>query len=138
MSSLNQWQIIGNLGRDVELRYNADGLAMARGSLAVNERVKQPDGTYADRTLWVGFFAYGKDAETLAKYGTKGKSLWMQGPASLNQWEDDKGTARADLQIRVRQFVLLGGGEKNGNGGEWASAKPAPKPAQDEEDDGWA
>ena len=139
MAHLNQWAIIGNLGRDVDLRYTSDGKPMARGTIAVNDRVKSPSGEWVDAVQWVTFFAHGTNAETLGKYGTKGTALFLQGPVSLNKWQDDKGEQRADLQIQVRTFVLLGSkrdNESGGNGdGNWERTQ-ATKPAAPNDD--WA
>jgi single-strand DNA-binding protein len=140
MASLNQWQIIGNLGKDVDLRYSADGKPMARGTIAVNDRVKSPSGEWVDAVQWVTFFAHGTSAETLGKYGTKGTPLFMQGPVSLNKWTDDKGEARADLQIQVRTFVLLGSkrDQESGGDGNWDRLQAAKPAAAAAAEDDWA
>jgi len=103
---LNQVQLIGRLTRDAEQTYTKSGAALAKFSLAVNERRKQGDewvdyAHFIDCTLW------GKRAESLAKYLTKGSQIGVVGSLDQQRWEKD-GVKRSKVEVKVFDVTLLG------------------------------
>lgn len=115
MGSLNRWQGIGNLGRDAEIRYTSGGTPVAQFSLACNEAWTDKGGQRQERTEWVRVVVWGKMAESLEKYLTKGKQVYVEGALQTRQWEDRDGGKRYTTEVNARNIVLLGGG--NGGAG---------------------
>lgn len=133
-ASFNKVILLGNLTRDVELRtIPSTGNSYARLGLAVNRRYALKDGTSKEETVFVDIDAFGKQAETIAKYCTKGSGLLVEGRLKLDQWDDkNTGEKRSKLGIVLENFTFVGG-RGNANVGEsqsqnygYASA-PAPR-----------
>lgn len=111
--SVNKWIGIGNLGRDCELRYTQGGAAVGTLSMACTETWNDKQGQKQERTEWVRITLWGKIAETLAEYLTKGKQIYAEGKLQTRQWDDKDGNKRYTTEIRAERVVLLGGGERN-------------------------
>lgn len=111
MSSVNKVILIGNLGRDAELRYTPGGQAVATLSLATTEQWNDKAGQKQEKTEWHRINVWGKPAETLAEYLTKGKQIYVEGKLETRQWEKD-GVKRYSTEIRSDRITLLGGGSK--------------------------
>jgi len=112
MSGLNQCAIIGNLGRDAELKDTRAGSVLSM-SVAVSERVKRGE-EWAEETTWFRAAVFGKRAEALARLGLeKGTKVYISGPVKADAYSKD-GEARASLEIIARELVLLGGGSGGG------------------------
>lgn len=108
MGLSNQWTIIGNLGRDAELRHMDNGDAVLNMSVAVNERVKR-GGQYEDAVLWVKVSIFGKRAEALGNLElTKGTKIAAQGPARARLYERRDGQPDVSLDMRAYDIELLG------------------------------
>lgn len=104
--SFNTLTISGNLGADAELRYTKGGLPVSSFSVAVNERVPNGDGTYGDRTNWIGCTMFGKRSEALAPSLRKGERVALTGHLRQNVWEQD-GKRRSSLEVVVDNVELM-------------------------------
>jgi single-strand DNA-binding protein len=122
MASFNRVVLVGNLTRDVELRYIPSGTAVTDISLAVNERVKKNDqwveeANFFDVTLW------GRTAEVAGEYLSKGSSVLIEGRLRLEKWEQD-GQKRSKVKVIGEKMQMLGG-KGGGGGGGGNYSKPA-------------
>lgn len=125
MANLNKVMLIGNLTRDPELRVTPKGTAICQFSLAVNRKYKGADGNDAEEVVFVDLEAWGKTGETISKYCTKGKPLFVEGRLKLDQWEDKTTKEkRSRMKVVVEQFQFLGDG-RAATGGAPAAQKPA-------------
>lgn len=109
MGSLNKVQLIGNLGRNAELRYTPAGAAVSTMTMATSETWTDKSGQRQERTEWHRVVLWGKPAETLASYLTKGKQVYVEGRLETRQWSDKDGNKRYTTEIRADRVVLLGG-----------------------------
>lgn len=122
MASYNRVTLVGNLTRDIELRYTPSNTAVTDIGLAVNDRVKRgnewvEEATYVDITLW------GRTAEIASQYLTKGSQVLIEGRLKLDTWETD-GQKRSKLKVVGDRLVMLGGrggGGGAGGGGDYGS-----------------
>ena len=103
MAGVNKMIIIGNLGRDPEVRYTPDGLAVTNFSVAVTEKIKGED-----KTLWFKIVAFGKLGEICGEYLSKGKQAYVEGRLQTSEWEDRDGNKRFTLEIVASQMQMLG------------------------------
>lgn len=114
MGSINKVMLIGNLGRDAELRYTPGGAAVATLNLATTETFKDKQGQKKEATEWHRIVVWGKTAETLNDYLKKGKSIYVEGKLQTRKWKDKDGKDNYTTEVRGDRVVLLSGG---GNGG---------------------
>lgn len=137
MANLNKVMLIGNLTRDPELRQTPKGTAVAQFGLAVNRSFRGEDGQSREETTFVDLEAWGKQAETISKYMSKGRPIFVEGRLKLDQWEDKNGGGkRSKLRIVVENFQFLGGrqdGDSGGGGGGGAAREPAGPPRRAEQ-----
>jgi single-strand DNA-binding protein len=118
MASLNKVMLIGNLTRDPELRVTPKGTAICQFGLAVNRQFKDESGATRDETTFVDIEAWGKQGETVAKFCTKGKPLFVEGRLKLDTWDDKTtGQKRSKMKIVLENFQFLGGREGGEAGG---------------------
>ena len=139
MANLNKVMLIGNLTRDPELRVTPKGTAICTFSLAVNRKFKDESGGEREEVTYVDIEAWGKSGETVSKYCTKGRPLFVEGRLRLDQWEDKTTKEkRSRMKVVLENFQFLGGGRGEGapGGGEGGEARTyapragaAPKPA---------
>ena len=110
--SYNKISIIGNLGRDPELRYTPQGTAVCQFSVATNERRRDKSGEQQDITTWFRVTVWGKQAETASKYLSKGRKVYIEGRLHMEEWTDRDGKARQTLEVNAseEQFHDGGGG----------------------------
>lgn len=111
MSSYNKVILMGNLTRDVEMKYTPGGMAVARIGLAVNRKFNDAKtGEKREEVTFVDVEAFGKQAETMNSYMAKGKSILIEGRLKLDSW-DDKTTGKKVYKLKVicEQFQFLGG-----------------------------
>ncbi|MGC8594628.1 MAG: single-stranded DNA-binding protein [Candidatus Kryptoniota bacterium] len=106
--SVNKVILIGNLGKDPELRYIPSGTAVASFSLATNESWKDQDGNQQERTAWHNIVAWGKLAEIAAEYLKKGRKAYIEGRLQYREYEDKNGTKRNVTEIVMTDLVMLG------------------------------
>jgi single-strand DNA-binding protein len=110
MASLNICHLIGNLTRDPELRVTPKGTAICQFGLAVSRSFKDEAGQTREEVAFLDVEAWGKTGETIAKFCTKGKSLYIQGRLRFEQWEDKTSQQkRSKIKIVCEQFQFLGG-----------------------------
>ena len=110
MGSMNKAILIGNLGRDAEVRYTASGTAVATLNLATTESWKDKDGQKQERTEWHRVIVWDKTAEALKDYLLKGKQIAVEGKIQTRKWEDKDGVTRYTTEIKSDRITLLGGG----------------------------
>ena len=127
MGSVNKVILVGNLGRDAELRYTPSGAAVAKFSLATTEVWNDKSGQRQERTEWHNIDLWGKTAESLSEYLTKGKQVYVEGRLQTDEYTDKEGTKRKSTKVRCDKVVLLGGGGRGGSSprGESAVGQPS-------------
>jgi single-strand DNA-binding protein len=138
MASYNRVILVGNLTRDIELRYIPSGTAVAEIGMAVNDRIKKGD-QWVDETTFVDVTLWGRTAEVANQYLTKGSNVLIEGRLKLEQWEKD-GQKRSKLKVVADKMQMLGGrGEGGGSGGgaPRGGASRAPARQQDNYDSGF-
>ena len=117
MGSFNRCILMGNLTRDVELKYIPSGTAVAQVGLAVNDRRKNAAGEWVQETTFVDVTLWGRVAEVANEYLSKGSSVLIEGRLKLDTWEKD-GKKNSKLKVVGESMQMLGGkGEGNGNKG---------------------
>lgn len=137
MASFNKVFLMGNLTRDPDLRVLPKGTAVCQFGLAVNREFKDESGNKKEEVTFLDVEAWGKQAETLAKYLVKGRSLFVEGRLKLESWEDKTTQAkRSRLKVVLEAFQFLGGkgdavrgGEDAPPAGEGGKASAPPSPA---------
>ena len=115
MGSVNKVILVGNLGRDAELRYTPGGAAVATLNLATTEVWNDKQGQKQEKTEWHRVVLWGKSAESLSEYLTKGKQIYVEGRLQTRKWQDKDGNDKYTTEIRADRITLLGGG--GGGGG---------------------
>jgi len=117
MGSVNKVILVGNLGRDAELRYTPGGAAVATLNMATTEVWNDKSGQRQEKTEWHRVVLWGKTAESLNEYLTKGKQIYVEGRLQTRQWDDIVCNNPYTTEIRGDRIVLLGGGGGGGRGG---------------------
>jgi single-strand DNA-binding protein len=115
--SVNKVILIGNLGKDPELKHTSGGTAVATMTVATNERFKDKSGEWQDRTEWHNVVLWQRLAEIAAEYLKKGRSVYVEGRLQTRSWEDKQGQKRYTTEIVASDLVLLGGGGRGDEGG---------------------
>ena len=115
MASVNKVILIGNLGKDPELRYTPGGAAVTNFSIATNERWKDKNGQPQERTEWHNIVLWGRLAEIANDYLKKGSAVYIEGRLQTRSWEDRDGNKRYTTEV-VAQRVLFLGGRGEGDG----------------------
>ena len=121
MGSVNKVILVGNLGRDAEVRYTPGGAPVASFSIATTENWTSKDGEKHEQTEWHRIVLWGKSAESLQPYLTKGKQIYVEGRLQTRQWEKD-GQKHYTTEVKADRIVLLGGGAGRGGGERRPSA----------------
>lgn len=138
MPNLNKVLLMGHLTRDPELRVTPKGTSICQFSLAINRQWKTESGEKQEEVVFVDVEAWGKAGETVAKYLTKGRPLYVEGRLKLDQWED-KNTKekRSRMKVVMEQFQFLGDGAKREEpqGKTTTVAGGGAKPAQENLDE---
>ena len=116
MASFNKVILLGNVTRDPELRYIANGTAVTDIGLAVNDRRKTATGEWVEETTFVDVTLWGRTAEIAGEYVTKGSPLLIEGRLKLDTWEKD-GKKNSKLRVVCERMQLLGGRGEGGRGG---------------------
>lgn len=127
--SFNKIILVGNLGRDPELRYTPQGTAVCNFSMATNEKKRDKSGELHDVTTWFRVTLWRQQAENAAKYLTKGSQVYVEGRLALEEWTDRDGNTRQTLDVQGTDMRFIGtkggGGEYAGEPGEAEFAGPA-------------
>ena len=141
MASVNKVILVGNLGRDPEVRYMPSGDAVANIALATSSKYKNKAGEMVEETEWHRISFFGRQAEIVGEYLKKGRSVYVEGRLKTRKWQDkDTGADRFSTDIVADQMQMLGGREGGGMGGggdggydEMSQAAPqqrsAPRPS---------
>lgn len=117
MASLNKVQIIGNLGRDPEVRYTPNGNAVCNVSVATTRQWKNKDsGDRQEETEWHRVVFYDRLAEIAGEYLKKGRSVYVEGRLKTRKWQDKEGKDQYTTEIIAEQMQMLGGREGMGGG----------------------
>ncbi len=148
--NFNKVILLGNLTRDIELRHTpSTNQAVANVGIAVNRRWKTPEGEQREEVTFVDCEAWGRTAEVMSQYLTKGRPVFIEGRLKLDTWQDkESGQNRSKLKVVIEtfQFVDSKGGGGGGGGGEEgaanvttrpAGARPAPAAAGKPQSDEW-
>ena len=108
--SLNKVMLIGNLGKDPEVSYTASGIAVAKFSIATNERWKDNDGNFQERTEWHAIVAWRKLAEICGQYLKKGSKVYLEGKLQTRSWDDkNSGAKRYTTEVIADDMIMLDG-----------------------------
>jgi single-strand DNA-binding protein len=121
MASLNKVLLIGNLGKDPEVRYTAGGTAVASFSLATTDRIKGKDGNWEDKTEWHNVTLWARLAEIAGEYLAKGKTVYIEGRLQTRKWQDKEGKDRYTTEIVGEKMQMLsakGDGKPSGGSGQ--------------------
>jgi single-strand DNA-binding protein len=106
--SVNKHTLLGNAGKDPEVKHTPGGKTIAKLSLATNERFKDKDGQWQDRTEWHNLVFFERLAEIAGEYIKKGSQIYVEGPSRTHSWED-AGQKKYMTEVIVNELVLLGG-----------------------------
>jgi single-strand DNA-binding protein len=137
MSTFNRIIVVGNLGKDPELRYSPQGLPICSFSLATNERQKDSKtGEVVENTIWYRANIFGRKAETAAQYLQKGAPVYVDGKLKPEEWTDRDGNRRFTLNINASDFNFIGS-SANREAAPQTAPSVAARPAvnQDADDD---
>lgn len=136
MGSVNKVILVGNIGRDFELRYTPGGAAVGTLSLATNEVWNDKSGQRQERTEWHKVVLWGKQAESLHEYLRKGRQIYVEGRLQTRQWDDRDGNKRYTTEIRPDRIEFVGGrgaGDGAGGGSRGDDRQEQPAPARDDD-----
>ncbi len=125
----NKVLLLGNLTRDVELRYTPNNTQVANIGIAVNRRYKGGDGEFKEETTFVDCEAWGRTAEVMSQYLSKGRPVFLEGRLKLDTWQDQQGNNRSKLKVVIENFQFVDSREGGGGGGG-GGGRPAPARAQ--------
>ena len=115
MGTVNKVILVGNLGKDAEVRYTQSGAPFSTISLATTDVWNDKSGQRQERTEWHRVVLWGKQAESLSEYLTKGRPIYVEGRLQTRQWDDRDGNKRYTTEIRSDRVVLLGGRSGGGD-----------------------
>lgn len=133
--SFNKIILVGNLGRDPELRYTPQGTAVCSFSLATNDKRRTPSGEMQDQTTWFRVTLWDKKAEVASKFLTKGKPVYIEGRLRLEEYTDKDGKPRQTLEVTATDMQFIGSrnDELNSGGGggrDYSQSEDAAPPAR--------
>ena len=125
MASYNKVLLLGNLTRDPELRVTPKGTPICQFGLAVNRQFKDDSGQMRDETTFVDIEAWGRQGETIAKYCSKGRPLFVEGRLKLDTWDDKTtGQKRSKMRVVLENFQFIGSREGGAQGGGPTESSP--------------
>jgi single-strand DNA-binding protein len=143
--SFNKIIIVGNLGRDPELRYTPQGDAVCNFSVAVNDKKRDKTGELQDTTTWFRITLWRRQAENASKYLTKGSPIYVEGRLKVEEWTDRDGNNRYTLEVQATDMQFIGSArgddsaagahssETEYSGGGEFDQSPNPAPASDDD-----
>jgi single-strand DNA-binding protein len=114
--SFNKIILVGNLGRDPELRYTPQGSAVCSFSMATNERKKDKSGEFQNIATWFRVTLWGNQAEVASKYLTKGKQVYIEGRLRMEEYTDRDGVVQKTLEVNGTDMQFIGSREDGGGG----------------------
>lgn len=108
MFSLNKVQVIGNLGKDPEVKYLANGTALVNMTIATSQSwMDKQTGQKQEKTEWHRVVMFGKPAEIIGQHATKGTKIYVEGELETRKWQDNSGQDKYTTEIKARDFILL-------------------------------
>jgi len=131
MASLNKCMLIGKLGKDVDVKFTASGVAVANFSLATSEKFKNKAGETEERTEWHNIQMWSKLAEICGEYLKKGSSVYIEGRIQTRKWQDKDGNDRYTTEIVGERMQMLGGKSQSSSA---PAGEPAHQSVADEDD----
>ncbi len=135
--SVNKVILVGNLGRDPEVRFTASGKAVARFSVATSEVWNDAEGTRQERTEWHNVVVWGKQAESCGQYLQKGRQVYIEGAIRSRQYDDKDGNKKYITEVIAQRVQFLGGGGRGAGAStqprESTGAEPATVPGEEED-----
>ncbi|KKO20571.1 MAG: single-stranded DNA-binding protein [Candidatus Brocadia sp.] len=134
MASLNKVFLMGNLTRDPELRYTPAGLAVASFGIAINRAWTAKTGEQKEEVCYVDINIFGRRAEVVGEYFSKGSPIFIEGRLQFNQWETKDGQKRSTLRVVADNFQFIGGQAKRPAGETGASLKEGKQPEEIHDD----
>ncbi|HWB21157.1 MAG TPA: single-stranded DNA-binding protein [Phycisphaerales bacterium] len=130
MPSYNKVLLMGNITRDIELKFTPSNQAVAQIGLALNRRYKTKEGENREETTFVDCEAWGRTAEVMKQYLGKGRPVFIEGRLKLDQWQDKDGSKRSKLKVVIESFEFIdsrgGGGEGGGSSGRGSQESHVP------------
>ena len=120
MRSLNRVQLIGNMGKDPEMRYTTSGKPVCNFSVATSHTWKDPDGAQQEKTEWHNIVAWGKLGEICNQYLAKGRQVFLEGRLQTRKWQAQDGGDRYTTEVVIDNMILLG--QRDGGGSPSRSA----------------
>ncbi|MCI0338818.1 MAG: single-stranded DNA-binding protein [Acidobacteria bacterium] len=134
MASFNKITIVGYLGRDPEIKYTPQGMAICNFTIATTEKRKNRDGEQEDVTTWFRVASFGKQAETISQHLAKGSQLYLEGRLRQETYTDRDGAQRQSLEVTLSDFHFIGTSDKSGQAaGKQADDKDEPAEASDQD-----
>ncbi len=137
MSDLNRCEFIGRCGQDPEIRYTADGKAVASLSLACGEKWKDKQGNKQEKTEWIKVTAFGRLAEIISEYLKKGSQVYISGKWRTNKWQDKEGNDRYTTEILANEMQMLGGKSGQAPNADGGQRKQSPNGGKEPTFDDW-
>lgn len=135
MASVNKVILLGNVGRDPETRYTADGAAITNCSLATSERWKDKQGEMQEKTEWHRLVFFGKLAEIVGEYVKKGSSIYVEGNLTTRKWTNKDGVDQYTTEVRCNQLQMLNKAPvSEGSAPARRSSKPASNEVPQDDD----
>jgi single-strand DNA-binding protein len=131
--SFNKVILVGNLGRDPEIRYTPDGTPVCNFSMATTEKSKK-DGQPVEVTTWFRVTLWRRQAEVASQYLTKGKPVYIEGRLRVEEYTDREGKTRHTLEVTATDMQFIGGGNDRGQTAPPQSTRTEAKPGEPDED----
>jgi single-strand DNA-binding protein len=135
--SVNKVILIGNLGKDPEVRFTAGGRAVARFSVATSDAWTDAEGQRQERTEWHNIVVWGKQAESCGQYLQKGRQVYIEGSIRNRSYDDKEGNKKYITEVNAQRVQFLGGGGGGGRGAaprdSQAGDMPSPPPGEEED-----
>ncbi len=122
MASVNKVILVGNLGRDPEVRYMPDGGAITNVSIATTDTWKDKDGSKQEKTEWHRVVFFSRLAEIAGEYLKKGSQIYIEGRLQTRKWQDKDGQEKYSTEVIAEKMQMLGGKSGNAEMGERSSA----------------
>lgn len=130
--SVNRVFLLGNLGKDPEVRHTQGGTTVANLRIATTERRPDGNGGWQDQTEWHSVVVFGKQADNVKKFLTKGRQVFVEGSLRTRQWQDQQGQKRYSTEVVARDIRFIGGrpgtGAPGGGGGAYGASEDVAAP----------
>ena len=124
MASVNKAIILGNLGKDPELRHTGGGTAVCNFPVATSKRYQDKGGEWQEKTEWHSIVVWGRQGENCAKYLAKGRTVYVEGRIKTREWQDKEGGKRYSTEIVANTVQFLRSGDGGSSSGNSGNARP--------------